>query len=178
MGDELFDSPLPLLLQKTLIIHYLNLIHQSVNVLYQNVISSNEDLLLLLLMAWRLLLRYSWLLGWLVFETLGVFIEDGPFVGLWSRHFMRARSCRIDNTCKWSSLIWMVVTGLETTHLLRSLLLSYILLVWNSWESHWLIPLLIRRWLDLSRCRLLKILVWSLASILVKFFILLVCCWR
>lgn len=49
VSDEFLDSLLPLFLQKRLISHDLQLVHQSVNVLDENVISSDKDLLLLLI---------------------------------------------------------------------------------------------------------------------------------
>ena len=51
MSDELFDGFLPLVLEKLLITDDLEHFHQSVDILYENVVTSNENLLLLLLGA-------------------------------------------------------------------------------------------------------------------------------
>lgn len=41
MSDEFLDGLLPLLMEEVLITHYLHLVHEAVNVLYQDVISGD-----------------------------------------------------------------------------------------------------------------------------------------
>lgn len=47
VSDELFDRLLPLLLKQVLVSHDLELVHESVHIFDQDVISSDQDLLLL-----------------------------------------------------------------------------------------------------------------------------------
>ena len=69
VSDELLDCLLPLILQKRLLTHYFELVHQSIYILNQDVISSYKNFLLLLIdLLWLLrLLNLSWwslLAGW------------------------------------------------------------------------------------------------------------------
>ena len=72
VGDELLNSPLPLILKHDLIIHYLKLIHKSVDILNQDVVAGDKNLLLLsglLLLGHRSRLLSSELVGRLVSIT-------------------------------------------------------------------------------------------------------------
>lgn len=58
VSNELLNGSFPAVLQYALVVHHLQLIHQSINVLYQNVITSDEHLFLLT--RWLLLLATAW----------------------------------------------------------------------------------------------------------------------
>jgi hypothetical protein len=65
VGDKLFDSLLPLVLEHVFFSHDFKLIHESVHILDQDIISSYQDLLLLgLILLLRMLLFFQGALGW------------------------------------------------------------------------------------------------------------------
>jgi len=47
VSDELLDGLLPLFLEKLLVAHHLELVHQAINVLDKNIVSCDENFLLL-----------------------------------------------------------------------------------------------------------------------------------
>ena len=47
MSDELLNGFLPLLLEEVLVAHHLQLVHEAVNILYEDVVAGDQHLLLL-----------------------------------------------------------------------------------------------------------------------------------
>ena len=167
MCDELLNSPLPLVLQLILVIQKLQLVHQPVHVLDEDVVTGDEDLFLLL--VWGLLVRYGWLLRLLSLDDLSVL-----FLHL-SLHFLGALTSRI--YLSGHRPIWVLVTWRYTRYLLGSLLLCVIWhVVLGSRETHLVFSFFVWSWLNLPWSSFLEILIRCLT--LALFFVLLVWWWR
>jgi len=167
MSNELFNGFPPLVLEMSLVSHNFQLIHKSIHILYQNIISCDQHFLLLtgsfsLLACWYILLRIScWVLilslqfvrcsvGWV--RVVGNTGQRSllPFL-LLAIHCLRGP---------------LVVDGIRHTSL-------------DSVEAHGLFSFFVWSRLDLSWSPFVQVLWGGVnSSILIHFLILFVCCWR
>ena len=156
VSNEFLNCLLPLFLEEVLVTHHLKLVHQAINVLYQDVVSSDQHFLLLAntqrFVRWRLVRPTS----------RGVLSRSRCCLGVW-------------DTC-----LWPFTVSLDPGLGLRSWVLncgSNASL--NSILTEVLFPLFVRSRLNLSRSSFVQVLRGGIScSVLVELFVLLIGCWR